>query len=64
MKMVGKPCEGEPHARFDEGALATGYGASNEALPDERGSNRWDVPVAAEPVPYSTVWHSWYDASS
>ena len=52
--MVGKPCEGEPHARFDEGALATGYGASNEALPDERGSNRWDAPVAAEPVPYST----------
>ncbi len=54
MKMVGKPCEGEPQARFDEGALVTGYGTPSEALPDERGSNGWDVPVATEPALYST----------
>jgi hypothetical protein len=26
LKIVGKPCEGKPHARFDEGRLETGYG--------------------------------------
>lgn len=23
-KVIGKPCEGKPHARFDEGELETG----------------------------------------
>jgi len=40
MKMIGKPCAGKPHARFDEGDLKIGYGWASEALPDERGRNR------------------------
>ena len=37
-KNVGKPCEGEPHARFDEGrvnfspAYSTDYGTGTRAI--------------------------------
>ena len=40
MKMIGKPCAGKPHARFDEGVLKIEYGWASEALPNERGRNR------------------------
>jgi len=38
--MIGKPDSGKLNVRFDEGVLKIGYGWANEALPDERGSNR------------------------
>jgi hypothetical protein len=38
---IGKPCTGEPYARFDEGGLAScGYDSAIEAPPNERGGNR------------------------
>ena len=57
MKTVGKPCAGKPHARFDEGELALGYGCDIVALTDERVRNSKHKlqPVATWPALYSTV---------
>ena len=40
VKNIGKPCAGEPQARFDEGGMAKQHGQAIEALPDERSRNR------------------------
>jgi hypothetical protein len=40
-KMTGKPYSGKPNVRFDEGKLEIGYGQASEALPIERGRNRY-----------------------
>ena len=32
LKIVGKPCEGKPHARFDEGLLGRLYGRTSGLL--------------------------------
>jgi len=56
MKTVGKPCAGKPHARFDEGELAIGYGYNTVTLTDERVRNGKHKlqPVATTPALYST----------
>ncbi len=38
--VVGEPDAGEPHVRFDEGALVSRHVWAREAPPDERGGNR------------------------
>ena len=35
--VIGKPYEGEPHVRFDEGVVETGYGGSSEAPFNRKG---------------------------
>ncbi len=35
MGAIGKPCAEKPHARFDEGELAQGYGCDIVTLTDE-----------------------------
>ncbi len=40
MKMIGKPCAGKLHARFDEGVLEIEYGWASEALSTKRDRNR------------------------
>jgi len=39
--MIGKPCAGKLHARFDEGELEIEHGLAREALSDERGRYRY-----------------------
>jgi len=34
LKIVGKPCEGKPHARFDEGRLGRPQGCTSFLLYD------------------------------
>ena len=56
--VIGKPCEGEPHARFDEGTLEIGYGWDIVTLLEETGRNREHKlrPTATAPEFYSTDW--------
>ena len=52
MKDPGKPDEGEPHVRFDEGRLETGLGLEQQRLQRDA----WTAPDqgATAPVSYST----------
>lgn len=48
MKTVGKPCEGEPHARFDEGELEIGSAQvwpSKVEDPETRGQGLYTAPA-------------------
>ena len=54
VKDIGKPCAGEPHARFDEGALRK-HGLGTRSSGVRRGvSNTERAGVSAESVLYST----------
>jgi hypothetical protein len=57
MNDLGKPCAGEPHARFDEGGLETEpWSRDRSACSRLRGQRR--TFSATAPVPYSTLTHA------
>ena len=53
--MIGKPCAGKLHARFDEGVLEIEHGWASEALSTERDRNRYALSAATTPGLHSTV---------
>ena len=56
-KVIGKPYEGKPQVRFDEGILKIGYGRDIVTLSKETERNREykHRPAATTSVFYSTI---------